>query len=151
MFDTSAPNEEDSYLRYDHMSLFQRQQGRSSRQRAGKGHRKRAAGARGRGDGGIHCLLPHFSRSRRSLHQPTTVLSLQEVQDDSDHEEGEEEEEEEEEMDVEESSDDSDSESDEKGRDRCQQLRAATTRRRCSLTPESCSAEQDGSASLTLY
>lgn len=64
--------------------------------------------------------------------QPTTVLSLQEVQEDSDHEEGEEEEEEEEEMDVEESSDDSDSESDEKGWDRCLQLRGVTTRRRCS-------------------
>lgn len=48
-------------------------------------------------------------------YQPNTVLCLQEVQEDSDHEEGEEEEEEEEEMDVEESSDDSDSESDEKG------------------------------------
>lgn len=65
--------------------------------------------------------------------QPTTGLSLQEVQEDSDHEEGEEEEEEEEEMDVEESSDDSDSESDEKGWARCVQLRGFATQRRCSL------------------
>lgn len=62
---------------------------------------------------------------------PTTGLCLQEVQEDSDHEEGEEEEEEEEEMDVEESSDDSDSESDEKGLDKCLQVRIVTTGGSC--------------------
>lgn len=120
------------------MSLFQRQQGRSPRQRAGKERRKRAAGAGGRGDGGIRRVFAPtltVQEVRRSL--PTTGLSLQEVQEDSDHEEGEEEEEEEEEMDVEESSDDSDSESDEKGWDRCLQLRRFTTRGRCSIITRS--------------